>query len=436
MVERVFRRQKGEPIDLEAVEKALREMGQRLSGSVLEKVLNADGGLYQGSQIGCGKGHQAKYVEQREKQLVTVVGTVQVRRAYYHCGGCRAGVFPKDVELDIVGTSFSPGVKRMMGYVGGREPFENGRMSLKELAGIEISTKAVERTAEAIGEEIEEITRRELELAMSGKIVRLGPKQDVATMYIAMDGTGVPIVPRETQGRKGRGEDGKAKTREAKLGCVFTQTTTDKEGRPVRDENSTSYVGGIEEAGPFGKRIYAEAVRRGLNNARRLIVIGDGAPWIWGVADMHFPGGIQIVDLYHALERVAEVSKTVFGTESGKWKEWAQSRGEALKRGDVELVIRNLRRLRPRGPKPKNAVAAAIEYFQRNRERMRYGKFRDAGLFIGSGVVEAGCKNVIGKRLKQSGMWWTVRGANSIIWLRCCQLSGRWEDHWELRRAA
>ena len=436
MVERVFRRQKGEPIDLEAVEKALREMGQRLSGSVLEKVLNTDGGLYQGSQIDCGKGHQARYVEQREKQLVTVVGTVQVRRAYYHCVGCRAGVFPKDVELDIVGTSFSPGVKRMMGYVGGREPFENGRMSLKELAGVEISTKAVERTAEAIGEEIEEMTRRELEMAMVEKVERLERKQDIATMYIAMDGTGVPIVGRETQGRKGRSEDGRAKTREAKLGCVFTQTTTDKEGRPVRDENSTSYVGGIEEAGPFGKRIYAEAVRRGLNNARRLVVIGDGAPWIWGVADMHFPGGIQIVDLYHALERVAEVSKTVFGTESSKWKEWAQSRGEALKRGDVELVIRNLRRLRPRAPKAKKVVAAAIEYFQRNRERMRYGKFRDAGLFIGSGVVEAGCKNVIGTRLKQSGMWWTVRGANSIIWLRCCQLSGRWEDHWELRRAA
>jgi hypothetical protein len=436
MVERVFRRKKKESIDLEAVEKGLREMGQRLSGRVLEKLLNADGGLYLGSSIGCGQGHQARFVDQREKELVTVVGPVAVRRAYYHCGCCGAGVVPKDLELDIVGTSFSPGVKRMMGYVGGREPFENGRMSLKELAGIEISTKAVERTAEAIGEEIEEMTRGELEIAMSGKVVRLEPKQDIATMYIAMDGTGVPIVPRETQGRKGRGEDGKAQTREAKLGCVFTQTMTDGEGRPVRDENSTSYVGGIQEAGPFGKRIYAEAVSRGLNQAKRVVILGDGAPWIWGIADMHFPGAIQIVDLYHALERLAEVSKTVFGTESRKWKEWAESRGEALKRGDVELVIRNLRRLRPRGPKPKNTVATAIEYFQRNRERMRYGKFRHAGLFIGSGVVEAGCKNVIGKRLKQSGMWWTVRGANSIIWLRCCQLSGRWEDHWELRRVA
>jgi len=411
-------------------------MGQRLSGRVLEKVLNADGGLYQGSRIDCGKGHQARYGGQREKQLVTVVGQVNVQRAYYHCGRCGVGVVPKDVELDIVGTSFSPGVKRMMGFVGGREPFDDGRTSLKELAGVEISTKAVERTAEAIGEEIEVMTRRELESVTSNKVVPLERKQEIATMYIAMDGTGVPVVPRETQGRKGRSDDGKAKTREAKLGCVFTQTVTDRDGSPVRDEKSTTYVGGIEEAGQFGKRIYTEAVRRGLNQAIRVVVLGDGAPWIWGIADMHLPGAIQIVDLYHALERLAEVGKSVYGTESSKWREWAEPRGEELKQGDVESLVRSLRRLRPRGAEGMKSVQTAIDYFQTNRERMRYGKFREAGLFIGSGVVEAGCKTVIGKRLKQSGMWWTVRGANAILWLRCCLLSGRWEDHWEARRAA
>jgi len=435
MVERVFRRNKGEPIDLEAVETALREMGQRLSCSLLEKVIDADGGLYLGNRIDCGRGHQARYVEQREKELVTVVGAVPVRRAYYHCGRCRAGVIPKDVALDIVVTSFSPGVKRMMGLVGGREPFEDGRISLKELAGIEISTKAVERTAEAIGEEIEAMTRREIELVAADKVLPFSRKQEIATMYIEMDGTGVPVVRRETQGRRGRGEDGKAKTREAKLGCIFTQTVTDKKGRPVRDEESTTYVGGIEEAAPFGKRIYAEAARRGLIYAKRVVVLGDGAPWIWGIADMHFPGAIQIVDLYHALERLAEVGKSVYGTETSKWKEWAELRREALKRGDVESVVRSLKRLPPHRLDQMKSVRNAIDYFQTNRERMRYGKFRETGLFIGSGVVEAGCKNVIGKRLKQSGMWWTVRGANAILWLRCCLLSGRWEEHWDGRRA-
>lgn len=434
MVERIFRR-KQESIDLEAVEKALREMGQRLSASVLEKVLNADGGLYQGKLIDCGKGHQAKYREHRAKRLMTVVGPVSVERAYYHCKRCQEGVVPKDIELDVVGTSFSAGVKRMMGFVGAREPFEDGRMSLKELGGIDISAKAVERTAEAIGEEIEMTARRDLQTAVAGNVVPFERKQEIATMYVAMDGTGVPVVGRETRGRKGRAEDGKAKTREAKLGCVFTQTANDKEGRPVRDEKSTSYVGGIEEAGPFGKRIYAEAVRRGLSHAKRVVVLGDGAPWIWGIADMHFPGAIQIVDLYHGLQRLAEVGKSLYGTESTKWKQWAKVCGESLMRGDVELVVRSLRRLRPCSDEAKKSVENAIGYFKTNKERMRYGKFRLAGLFVGSGVVEAGCKTVIGKRLKQSGMWWTVRGANAILWLRCCLLSGRWEDHWESRRA-
>ena len=264
------------------------------------------------------------------------------------------------------------------------------------------------------------MTRPEIELVASDKVLPFCRKQEIATMYIEMDGTGVPVVGRETQGRRGRGEDGKAKTREAKLGCIFTQTVTDKKGRPVRDEESTTYVGGIQEAAPFGKRIYAEAARRGLIYAKRVVVLGDGAPWIWGIADMHFPGAIQIVDLYHALERLAEVGKSVYGTENSKWKEWAEPRREALKRGDVESVVRSLKRLRPYGLDQMKSVHNAIDYFQTNRERMRYGKFRETGLFIGSGVVEAGCKNVIGKRLKQSGMWWTVRGANAILWLRCC----------------
>jgi len=77
-----------------------------------------------------------------------------------------------------------------------------------------------------------------------------------------------------------------------------------------------------------------------------------------------------------------------------------------------------------------------IGYFEKNKDRMRYNEFRRQGLFVGSGVVEAGCRTVIGQRLKQSGMHWTVKGANSIIALRCCFLSNRWEDFWEYRACA
>lgn len=419
--------------DLEASEMAIRASSHQMGGSLLEKLLNADGGGYRGVRMECGKGHRAEFIEYRDKQLITALSPVVVKRAYYHCEDCKDGVIPKDRELDIVDTSFSPGVRRMMGRVGGKEPFNEGRIDLEELAGVLVKTKAVERVSEAIGEQIEIILQRERELAMSGKVV---PFKAVPKMYVAIDGTGVPVVARETEGRKGKDETGKAKTREAKLGCVFTQTRLDEEGYPVRDENSTTYVGAIETADVFGARIYAEAVRRGITRAEKVIVLGDGAKWIWGIADEHFHGAIRIVDLYHARQHLCNLAKIVYGSTRVKSKEWAACRREQLDAGDVEAVITSMRSLRPRDKKIQEAVCTEIDYFQTNAKRMRYAEFRRQGLFVGSGVVEAGCKTIIGRRLKQSGMRWTVRGANAIIALRCCQLSGRWEEFWEARSVA
>ena len=403
-----------------------------MGGRLLEQLLNADGGGYRGAHLPCGQGHQATFVEYRRKAVRTVLAPVHVQRAYYHCGPCGAGVIPKDQALDIVGTSFSPGVRRLMGRVGSKEAFANGRRDLEELAGITVQTKAVERVAEALGAQVEAVARQEREAALAGKVVPLKP---IPTLYIAIDGTGVPMVPRETAGRPGRDETGTAKTREAKLGCLFTQTRLDAKGRPLRDEASTTYVGAIESAEAFGPRLYAEAVRRGVQRAARVIVLGDGAVWIWGLAEEHFPGATQIVDLYHAREHVAELGKLLYGPGSGEATRWTAARTEDLDAGEVERLLATLERLRPRLAVGQEAVRKAIGYFQANAERMRYASFRRQGLFVGSGVVEAACKTIIGCRLKQSGMRWTVRGANAIIALRCAELSGRWEEFWEARAA-
>ena len=409
---------------------AIRASMHQLGGVVLEKLLNADGGGYRGARLACAQGHQAGFVDYRRKEVLTVLAPVQVQRAYYHCAGCGDGVIPKDHELDIVGTSFSPGVRRMMGRVGGKESFAEGRRDLHELAGVVVRTKAVERVAEALGEQVEAVALQERQLALAGKLV---PLKSVPTLYIAMDGTGVPMVPHETRGRPGKAEPGQAKTREAKLGCVFTQTRLDLAGRPVRDDESTTYVGAIEPAEGFGRRLYAEAVRRGVGRAARVVVLGDGAPWIWGIADEHFPGAIQTVDLYHAREHVAELAKLVYGPGSAAAKAWAAAREQELDAGDVEQVVAAMRDLRSRRAEVQEAVRKAVSYFEINAERMRYARFRSQGLFVGSGVVEAGCRTIVGLRLKQSGMRWTVRGANAIIALRCAELSGRWEEFWEAR---
>jgi len=417
-------------LDLEASEMALRASMHQIGGRVLEKLLNADGGGYEGPRMDCGRGHQAEFVDYRPKEVVTVLSPVTVLRAYYRCPCCQGGVVPKDQGLDIVGTSFSPGVRRMMGRVGAKEPFEEGRKDLEELAGVLVKTKAVERVSEALGQQVETLSQQERHFALWGNVV---PLKSVPKLYLAIDGTGVPVVPHETQGRQGKDESGKAKTREAKLGCVFTQTKLDANGHPVRDEESTTYVGAIETADLFGSRLYAEAVRRGVTRAEKVIVLGDGALWIWGIADEHFPGAIQIVDLYHAREHLANLGKIVYGSASPQWKEWAAARCNQLDAGNVQALVASMGRLRPRETKAQEEVRKAIDYFQSNAERMRYADFRRQGLFVGSGVVEAGCKIIVGQRLKQSGMRWTVRGANAIIALRCCQLSGRWEEFWEAR---
>ena len=392
--------------------------------------MNSDEGGYAGPRIDCGQGHEAEFVEYRRKGILTVLAGVEVERAYYYCQACGGGILPKDAELDIVGTCFSPGVRRLMGRVGGKDSFDQGRKDLEELAGIRVQTKAVERVSEALGEQIERTCQRERELARRGKLVSFPA---VPRLYIAMDGTGVPVVPREAEGRQSRDPSGKAKTREAKLGCVFTQTKVDEEGHPVRDLESTTYVGAIETAEAFGRRIYAEAIRRGLTRAAQVIVIGDGAPWIWGIAGEHFPGAVPIVDLYHARGHLADLANTVYAVGRGRSKQWLAARVEELDAGAVEAVVTSLRRLRPPERTVKDQRNNAINYFHTNRERMRYAEFRRQGLFVGSGVVEAGCKTIIGQRLKRSGMHWTVRGANAIIALRCCQMSGRWEEFWERR---
>lgn len=400
---------------------------------LLEELINADKGDYRGRVIPCEKGHEYEFVEYREKSLLTVLGDVSVNRAYYYDKECKTGFCPKDNALDIEGSSFSPGVRRMMGRVGAYRPFGLGHEDIKELAGINVGVKEIERVSHQLGEEAEEFQKKEVNCALSDKVI---PIKSVPIMYVCMDGTGVPVVKAETAGRHGKGEDGEAKTREVKLGCVFTQTTVDDEGYPIRDEGSTSYVGAIERADEFGKRIYGEAMRRGLQRAEKICVIGDGAGWIWNIADEQFYGAIQIIDLYHAREHYWNVARTFWGNDKEKMNRWAKKRHEELDNGKAEDVIKAIRRLSPSTDYEKDVCEKEINYFEKNKERMRYDEFRRQGLFVGSGVLEAGCRTIVGQRLKQSGMHWTVKGANSIIALRCCFLSNRWEDFWEYRACA
>jgi hypothetical protein len=423
-------------LDLEATEMAMRAALHRAGAAALRQLLEFPAPDEEERTLPCSCGQQSHYHELRSKAVLTALGWVEVLRPYYLCAHCGRGQFPVDVELDIENTEFSPGVRRMQAMVGHEAPFDDGREQMKTLAGLEVTTKSVERTAEAIGADIAQREQAEIQKALQLDLPVIVGKP-IRIVYVQMDGTGLPVVKKETAGRQGKAEGQPAHTRECKLGCLFTQTTWDKKGYAIRDPDSTTYAGAIETAEEFGRRIYAEASRRGWSRALLKVVMGDGAEWIWNIADLHFPGAIQIVDLYHARQHLWEVARRLFPNEEGKQKAWMKiHQKRLLDRGKIEKLVGALRSIKSDNSEVAEKIRTEADYFERNRERMRYPKFRRQHLFVGSGVIEAGCKTVIAARLKRSGMFWTVRGANAIVALRCCQLNGEFENYWEGRRAA
>ena len=415
---------------------AVRSAMHRAGAAMLTDLLKFAAPAAERRAVPCDCGHQAHYQELRSKPVLTAVGPVKVSRPYYLCPHCHNGQFPADVELDIEKTEFSPGVRRMQALVGQDAPFDHGRQQMKILAGLEVTTKAVERTAEAIGGDIAQREEQEIQRAVQLDLpIVVG--EPIPILYVQMDGTGVPVVKKETEGRKGKLDGLPAHTREAKLGCVFTQNSWDQEGFAVRDQGSTTYTGAIENAEQFGKRLYVEAWKRGWSRAGKKVVIGDGAEWIWNIANDHFPGAVQIVDLFHARQHLWELARLLFPNDTKRRNQWIGLHQKRwLDKGKIAKLVASLRSIQTAETELAKKIRNDADYFATNAARMNYPKFRKQHLFVGSGVIEAGCKTVIGHRLKQSGMFWTVRGANAVLALRCSHLNNRFEDYWADRRAA
>jgi len=409
---------------------AARRRALQIAARAVERRLNADPSDHVGPYAPCACGQLARYVERREKKITTVLGPLGLFRAYYHCEACQAGFFPRDRALGISAVSLSPAVTRMIGACAALVSFQESHALLRDLAGVDANAKRVERTAEALGAEIAHDERAVVEVS----------SPSAPTMYLGLDGTGIPMRAEELVDRDGKQPDGSSKTREVKLVTVWSAEGRDEEGIPVRDPGSVTYSAAIESAAhrdtdetpsEFAQRVEREGRRRGFDGAARRVVLGDGAPWIWNLADEHFPGAIQIVDLFHAKGHLFDVAKAIYGATSDLAKQWGKQRRDELDDGNLEAVLAALRV----HAATDDEARKCLDYFTCNRSRMRYSEFRAQGLCVSTGVVEAGCKVAIGTRCKRTGMHWTVAGADAIIALRCCKLSGRFEDFWE-RRAA
>lgn len=303
-----------------------------------------------------------------------------------------------------------------------QQSFDKAQEHLRETGGIEISAQQIQRVVQRVGAAAQQWQERET------------PPQgcDAPMMYVSADGTGVPMRPEELLGRKGKQPDGTAKTRLAYLGCVFLQHKRDELGRPIRDHDSTTYICSFETVEEFGLLLRKEARRRGSGTALKIILIIDGATGLANQGRINFPGCLQIVDFYHAVEHLKELWEALRGKDHPDFKKQSRRWIKMLLKDQLQQIIEQARQSAA-GASCQEAVEKALHYFESNLERMQYGSFRKAGYFIGSGVIEAGCKTVVGARCKQSGMFWSEEGAEKILALRCIKLSRTWEDFWKSR---
>jgi hypothetical protein len=297
---------------------------------------------------------------------------------------------------------------------------------LKETGGIALSARQIQRWVQSVGPAAQAWQEREAWVPLPGT-------PPASILYLSGDASGVPMRPEELEGRPGKGPDGKAKTRMANLGCVFTQHQVDDEGHPLRDPHSTTYVSTLGPVEAFGPLLRQEAIRRGLALATFVVLLIDGAEGLANMGRLCFPTALQIVDFYHAMEHARKVLQALLGSKDhpdfkkrlGRW-------ARQLLRDKVEHLIAAARK-ECAGTARAEAVEKELGYFVHNVPRMQYGTFRSRGFFIGSGVIEAGCKTIIGARCKQSGMFWGVPGAENILAFRCLRASRRLDNFWKTR---
>jgi hypothetical protein len=363
------------------------------------------------------------YKGRRPLQVQGLFGSFELLRDYYYHAGKKEGHYPADAALGLE-VAYTPALARLMCLEGADETsYQKAAQHLEETGGIPVSGRQIQRVVQRVGGAAQAWQERDAQ--PGGK--------DVPVMYVSADATGVPMRKEELAGRAGQQEDGSAKTRSPYLGCTFTQHQTDEEGHPVRDYDSTTYVSSFGSIDEFGPVLRQDAIRRGLALALQVVLLIDGAEGLANMGRLCFPGAIQIVDFYHAMLHASQVLVALLGSkEHPDFKKRLGHWARRLLNDKVEQLIAQARQ-ECAGKTQAQAVEKELAYFVNNAQRMQYGTFRRKGFFIGSGVIEAGCKTVIGARCKQSGMFWSEPGAENVLALRCIHTSRRLDEFWKDR---
>ena len=422
---------------LEGLERHAQQASARIGQAIIQGVIDAATNQITSRKpdgwAGCGQGHRARLVANRPKQVRTLLGDITLERDYYHCGRCREGFAPFDRLLGVTGTGLSPGLVKAASLSGMSMPFKKGEQFIATVTGISLaSAKTIDRATKTEGGRARQMIDATAQAALQGKVTTLlaPPRPDKA--YIVVDGTGAPMVPAELSGHRGKSPDGRAHTREVKIGCLFTQTGFNEADEPQQDAGSSSYVASFATCEDFAVEVLAEYLRRGLDQIRQPVLIGDGAKWIWHTIAPRFPHATEIVDYYHASEHIHDLARLLESQLTDR-QTWTSQLINHLDQGNTNAIATAVHHLDlpTCAPDLVKPAAREIGYFTTNHHRMQYAHFRQQGYFIGSGFVESACNTLVAQRAKQAGMHWTIKGLDPILALRALHQSGRTNLIWQ-----
>jgi len=356
-----------------------------------------------------------KRMGRQPRTVLTVFGPIRISRNGYHNpkeSSCR---YPLDDALLLV-EGFTPAAAKLAGRCASEGSFAEAGENLEALAGVHVEPRRIQRLVQAIAP------------VLNGELYRPREAESpcVPRIYISADGTGIPLRKAELKGRKGKQPDGSAKTHEVKVGCIFTQHPSESDEKPWRDLDSTTYAATTQRVDAFGAKLLAEARRRNLGGAEETVFISDGAAWLRRIARENFPGATRILDFYHAGEHLHDLAKLLWPAAEvplrfARWK-------KQMRDGKIKSIIAQAQGLATEANREE--AERQLNYFRKNLDALRYDVFRSKGMFIGSGVIEAGCKGVVGQRCKQSGMFWSETGAENILTLRIARENGRYDSIW------
>jgi hypothetical protein len=369
----------------------------------------------------CSCGAQASYRRMRPATVTTLLGTLTYTRATYGCASCKKGHAPLDQQLQVAAGSISMGLQELLALLGAtQDSFAHAAAVLQRLCLVQVCPNTVRSATEELGAVLVEHTQAAMTMVQELGSLPAAQVPVPRRLYVSMDGV---VAHCRTTG-----------WREIKTGCIYTTRAQPMRRaphlRPLRMEQP-SYAAALAEAEPFGWQLYLEAERRGVTQADEVIVIGDGAHWIWNLAEMHFPGATEIVDWYHASQYLWNAGTAIYGETTAARANWVQQQLDALWNGQLDNV---LVALAPHAG-DEGAVDASISYYTTHRARMDYPSYRARGLQIGSGTIESTCKQLVSARLKQAGMIWSEAGADAVVSVRAWLKSGRWAQAMALREA-